>query len=64
MDAVAARASVQVIAAVHRPSQAFEINKAGPRGGFYESLKVCNSNLYLDSSNVLHSQASRNFLLP
>jgi hypothetical protein len=46
MDTVAARVSVQVITAFHRPSQAFEINKAGPRGGFYESLKVCNSNLY------------------
>jgi len=63
MDAVAPRVSVQITTAVHRPSQAFEISKAGPCGGFYASLKVCNSNLYLDSSNVLHSQASRNFLL-
>jgi hypothetical protein len=36
MDAVAVRVSVQVITAVHRPSQAFEINKAGPRSGFFE----------------------------
>ena len=34
MDTVAARVSVKVITAVQRPSQAFEINKAGPGGGF------------------------------
>jgi hypothetical protein len=63
MDTVAPRVSVHMITAVHRPSQAFEISKAGPCDGFYASLKVCNSNLYLESSSVLHIQASRNSLL-